>query len=155
MLSSTCWRYLLASRMRDAMQTKVAKLLHERLGFDRLVKEEVPAVVYLDEQGRLFTSVVAGDAANTLRFKFVMMNAKGFTYSLLLRHRDLQFTVSHLDGAITFDENGDFSEEDRVLLKRLLRHLETASRRTLVRQSEPKDSLWRRLFGLKRLAVAG
>ena len=132
------------------LQVKVANLLHQRLGYDRLLNDEVPAVVYLDEAGRLFSGPVSGDAG-TLRFKLVGTNAAGFEYSVLLHHRDFQFTVSHRDRSIIFGENGEFSPQDRLLLERLLRHLETASRRRLVRPLTSNNSIWQRLFERKRL----
>jgi len=138
---------------RTALEERVANLLHQRLGYDRLLNDEVPPVVYLDKKGRLFSTPVSGDAARTLRFKLIDTNTKGLTYSLLLHHRDFQFTVVRQDGAITFGENGDFSEEDRVLLGNLLRHLETASRRRLMRRPKSINSLWQRLFDRRRLAT--
>jgi hypothetical protein len=77
---------------------RVATLLHRRLGYDRLLNGEVPAIVYLDEDGRLFSAPVFDDAARTLRFKLVSTGMRGATYSLLLHDCGFQFTVSHTDG---------------------------------------------------------
>src|SRR4029077_3554986 len=72
-------------------------------------------------------------------------------YSLLLHHCDFQFTASFTDGAIALSENGEFSSNDRALLQKLLRHLETASKRGLVRRPRSNNSLWQRLFKRMRL----
>ena len=133
------------------LEAQVASLLHRRLGYDRLLNGEVPEVVYLDEEGRLFSSPVSGNAARILRFKLLGTDMRGAMYSLLLHHRDFQFAASHRDGAIVISENGEFSSDDSALLKKLLRHLETASRRKLVRQPKSKTSLWARLFERKRM----
>lgn len=133
------------------LAVKVAKLLHQRLGYDRLVNEEVPEVVHLDQEGRLYSAPVSADASRALRFKLIRTDMRGVTYSLLLHHRDLQFVASHEDGAIALMENGDISAEDRVLMEKLLRHLETAPQRTLVRRPKATGSLWQRLFERGRL----
>src|SRR6267154_3185944 len=67
---------------------------------------------------------------------------RGATYSLLLHHRDFQFTASYSDGTIVLSENGKFSSDDSALLEKLLRHLEIASRRKLVRQPRSNNSFW-------------
>jgi hypothetical protein len=133
---------------------RVASLLHQRLGYDRLLNGEAPEVVYLDEEGRLFSEPVFDDPAKILRFKLVSTDMRGATYSLLLHHRDFQFTASYKDGTIVLSENGEFSSEDSTLLEKLLRHLETASRRTFVRGPKSNNSLWQRLFERKRLSKA-
>lgn len=133
---------------------RVATLLHRRLGYDRLLNGEVPAIVYLDEDGRLFSAPVFDDAARTLRFKLVSTGMRGATYSLLLHDCDFQFTVSHTDGTLVLVENGEFSQEDATLLQKLLRHLETASKRTLVRRRPSNNSLWERLFRRQHLPEA-
>jgi hypothetical protein len=130
---------------------QVASLLHQRLGYDRLVNGEVPDVVYLDAEGRLFGVPVVDDGAAILRFKLISSDMRGATYSLLLHHRDFQFTASHNEGAIVISENGEFSSDDSALMQKLLDHLETASKRTLVRRSRSNNSLWRRLFERKHL----
>jgi hypothetical protein len=135
-------------------EVRVASLLHRRLGYDRLLNGEAPEVVYLDEEGRLFSAPVSDDAARILRFKLVSTDMRGATYSLLLHHRDFQFTAPYSDGTIVLSENGEFSPDDSALLKKLLRHLETASRRTLVRRPKSNTSLWQRLFERKRLPKA-
>jgi hypothetical protein len=135
-------------------EMRVATLLHRRLGYDRLLNGEAPEIVYLDEEGRLFSAPVFDDPARILRFKLVSTDMRGATYSLLLHHRDFQFTASYGDDAIVLDENGEFSSDDSVLLEKLLRHLETASRRTLVRRPRSNNSLWQRLFERKRLPRA-
>jgi hypothetical protein len=135
-------------------EVRVASLLHRRLGYDRLLNGEAPEVVYLDEEGRLFSAPVSDDAARILRFKLVSTDMRGATYSLLLHHRDFQFTAPYSDGTIVLSENGEFSPDDSALLKKLLRHLETASRRTLVRRPRSNTSLWQRLFERKRLPKA-
>jgi hypothetical protein len=131
---------------------RVASLLHQRLGYDRLLNGEAPEVVYLDEAGRLFSTPVFDDPARILRFKLVSTDMRGATYSLLLHHRDFQFTASYGEGTIVLSENGEFSSDDSALLEKLLRHLETASRRTLVRR--PGSNAWQRLFERKRLPKA-
>ncbi len=135
-------------------EMRVASLLHRRLGYDRLLNGEAPEIVYLDDEGRLFSAPVFDDAARILRFKLVSTDMRGATYSLLLHHRDFQFTASHTEGTIVLSENGEFSSEDSALLEKLLRHLETASRRTLVRGPKSNNSLWQRLFERKRLPKA-
>jgi hypothetical protein len=40
------------------------------------------------------------------------------------------------------------------LLEKLLRHLEKASRRTLVRRPKSTHTIWRRLFARERLSKA-
>ena len=135
-------------------EIRVATLLHRRLGYDRLLNGEVPEIVYLDEDGRLFSAPVFDDVARTLRFKLVSTGMRRATYSLLLHDCDFQFTVSHTDGTLVFVENGEFRQEDTALLQKLLRHLETASKRTLVRRRRSNRSLWQRLFGRKRLPKA-
>ena len=134
--------------------TRVASLLHRRLGYDRLLNGEAPEVVYLDEEGRLFTAPVFDDEARILRFKLISTDMRGATYSLLLHHRDFQFTASYGDGTIVLSENGKFSSDDSALLEKLLRHLETASTRRLVRQPRFNNSFWQRLFDRKRLPKA-
>jgi hypothetical protein len=129
---------------------RVASLLHRRLGYERLVNGEVPEVVYLNAEGRLFSAPVFDDAAAILRFKLISTDRRGATYSLLLYHQDFQFTASYSDGAIVFSENGKFSSDDSALMQKLLRHLETASRRTLVRRPRSYNLLWQRLFERKR-----
>jgi hypothetical protein len=124
---------------------RVATLLHRRLGYDRVLNGEAPEIVYLDEEGGLFSAPVFDDAARTLRFKLVSTDMRGPTYSLLLHHCDFQFTASFTDGAIALSENGEFSSNDRALLQKLLRHLETASKRGLVRRPRSNNSLWQRL----------
>jgi hypothetical protein len=136
------------------LEVRVAALLHRRLGYDRVLNGEAPEVVYLDQEGRLYSASVFHDAARLLRFKLVGTDMRGAAYSLLLHHRDLQFTASHRDGTIAVTENGEFSPDDRALLEKLLRHLETASRRTLVRRPKSNNSLWQRLLQRKRLAKA-
>src|SRR5216684_3109757 len=126
-------------------EMRVASLL------DRRLNGEAPEIVYLDDEGRLFSAPVFDDAARILRFKLVSTDMRGATYSLLLHHRDFQFTASHTEGTIVLSENGEFSSEDSALLEKLLRHLETASRRTLVRGPKSNNSLWQRLFERKRL----
>jgi hypothetical protein len=84
---------------------RVATLLHRRLGYDRLLNGEAPEIVYLDEEGGLFSAPVFDDAARTLRFKLVSTDMRGPTYSLLLHHCDFQFTASFTDGAIALSEN--------------------------------------------------
>ena len=42
-----------------------------------------------------------------------------------------QFTASYTDGTIVLSENVEFSANDGALLQKLLRHLETASKRTI------------------------
>lgn len=133
---------------------RVASLLHQRLGYDRLLNGEAPEVVYLDEEGRLFSEPVFDDPAKILRFKLVSTDMRGATYSLLLHHRDFQFTASYGDDTIVLGENGEFSSDDSALLEKLLRHLETASRKTFVRGPKPNNSLWQRLFERKRLSKA-
>ena len=133
------------------LDVQVARLLHQHLGYDRLLNEEVPEVVYLDEEGRLFSAPVSNDAARTLRFKLISSDIHGASYSLLLHHQDFQFTASHEEGAIALNEYDEFSSDDTVLLEKLLRHLETASRRTLVRRPRSNKSLWQRLFAWERL----
>jgi len=128
-------------------ELRVATLPHRRLGYDRLLNGEVPEIVYLDEEGRLFSAPVFDDAARTLRFKLVNTDMHGAKYSLLLHHCDFQFTASRADGTIILDENGDFSSDDGALLQKLLRHLETAPKRKLVRRPRSNNSLWQRLFG--------
>jgi len=135
-------------------EIRVANLLHRRLGYDRLLNGEAPEVVYLDEEGRLFSAPVFDNAARTLRFKLVGTDMRGVTYSLLLHHRDFQFTASYSDDTIALGENGKFSSDDSALLEKLLRHLETASRRTLVRRPRSSSPLWQRLFERKRLPKA-
>jgi hypothetical protein len=135
-------------------EIRVANLLHRRLGYARLLNGEAPEVVYLDEEGRLFSAPVFDNAARTLRFKLVSTDMRGATYSLLLHHRDFQFTASHSDDTIVLGENGEFSADDSALLEKLLRHLETAPRRTLVRRPRSNSSLWQRLFERKRLPKA-
>ena len=130
----------------NALEARVAKLLHQRLGFDRLLKEEVPPVVYLDEHGRLFSAPVAGGARSTLRFKLIGNSIEGIRYSLLLYHGDFQFTVSHRDGKITLHEDDAFSEADKDLLKRLFRYLERTPDWTLVRRLRSNKTFWQRLF---------
>jgi len=124
------------------------------LGYDRLLNGESPEIVYLDEEGRLFSAPVFDDAARTLRFKLVSTDMRGATYSLLLHHCDFQFAVSYADETIVLSENGEFSPDDNALLEKLLRHLEIASRRKLVRQPRSNNSLWQRLFERKRLPKA-
>jgi hypothetical protein len=135
-------------------ELRVATLLHRRLGYDRLLNGEAPEIVYLDEEGRLFSAPVFDDAARTLRFKLASTDMRGATYSLLLHHCDFQFTASHTDGTIVLSENGEFSSDDGALLQKLLRHLETASKRTLVCRPRSNNSLWQRLFKRMRLAKA-
>jgi len=135
-------------------EIRVANLLHRRLGYARLLNGEAPEVVYLDEEGRLFSAPVFDNAARTLRFKLVSTDMRGPTYSLLLHHRDFQFTASYDDDTIVLGENGEFSSDDSALLEKLLRHLETAPRRTLVRRPRSNSSLWQRLFERKRLPKA-
>jgi len=135
-------------------ELRVATLLHRLLGYDRLLNGESPEIVYLDEEGRLFSAPVFDDAARTLRFKLVSTDMRGATYSLLLHHCDFQFAVSYADETIVLSENGEFSPDDNALLEKLLRHLETASKRTLVRRPRSNNSLWQRLFRRMRLAKA-
>ena len=135
-------------------ELRVATLLHRRLGYERLLNGEAPEIVYLDEEGRLFSAPVFDDAARTLRFKLVSTDMRGATYSLLLHHCDFQFAVSYADETIVLSENGEFSPDDNALLEKLLRHLETASRKTLVRRPRSNNSLWQRLFRRMRLAKA-
>jgi len=135
-------------------ELRVATLLHRRLGYDRLLNGESPEIVYLDEEGRLFSAPVFDDAARTLRFKLVSTGMRGATYSLLLHHCDFQFAVSYADETIVLSENAEFSPDDNALLEKLLRHLETASKRTLVRRPRSNNSLWQRLFRRMRLAKA-
>ena len=132
-------------------ELRVATLLHRRLGYERLLNGEAPEIVYLDENGRLFSTPVFHDAARTLRFKLVSTDMRGATYSLLLHHCDFQFGVSYTDETILLGENGEFSSDDSALLEKLLRHLETASRKTLVRRPRSNNSLWQRLFERKRI----
>jgi hypothetical protein len=40
-------------------ELRVATLLHRRLGYDRLLNGEAPEIVYLDEEGRLFSAPVS------------------------------------------------------------------------------------------------
>ena len=134
--------------------TRVASLLHRRLGYDRVLNGEAQEVVYLDNDGRLFSAPVFDDAARTLRFKLVSTGMRGATYSLLLHDCDFQFTASHTDGTIVLSENGEFSSDDGALLQKLLRHMETSSKRKLVRRRRSNNSLWERLFGRKRLPKA-
>jgi hypothetical protein len=136
------------------VELRVASLLHQRLGYDRILNGEVPEVVCLDEEGRLFSEPVFDDAARTLRFKLVTTDTRRVTYSLLLHHRDFQFAARFSDGAIVVGENVEFSSDDSALLEKLLRHLETASRRTLVRPPGSNNSFWQRLFERKRLPKA-
>jgi hypothetical protein len=136
------------------LDVQVARLLHQRLGYDRLLNEEVPEVVYLDEEGRLFSAPVSNDAARTLRFKLISSDIHGASYSLLLHHQDFQFKASHGDGIVVPGENGEFSSDDRALLEKLLRHLETVSGTALVRRPKSNNSLWRRLFQRKRSPIA-
>ncbi len=131
-------------------ELRVATLLHRRLGYDRLVNGEAPEIVYLDEEGRLFSEPVFDDPARNLRFKLVGTDMRGATYSLLLHHCDFQFMVSYTDGTIVFSENDEFSSDDGALLQKLLRHLETASKRALVRRPKSNNSLWQRLIEWKR-----
>jgi hypothetical protein len=134
------------------LEARVASLLHSRLGYDRLLNGEAPEVVYLDEDGRLFSAPVSDSAAIVLRFKLVKSDIQGATYSLLLHHQDFQFTASHGEGAIALSEYDEFSPDDTALLEKLLRHLETASKRTLVRRPRSNKPLWQRLFAWERLA---
>jgi hypothetical protein len=134
------------------LEARVASLLHSRLGYDRLLNGEAPEVVYLDEDGRLFSAPVSDSAASVLRFKLVKSDIQGATYSLLLHHQDFQFTASHGEGAIALSEYDEFSPDDTALLEKLLRHLETASKRTLVRRPRSNKPLWQRLFAWERLA---
>ena len=135
-------------------EIRVASLLHRRLGYGPLLNGEAPEGVYLDEEGRLFSAPVFDDPARILRFKLVSTDMRGATYSLLLHHRDFQFTASYGDDTIVLGENGEFSSDDSALLEKLLRHLETASRRTLVRRPRANISLWQRLCERKRLPKA-
>ena len=101
-------------------EIRVASLLHRRLGYGPLLNGEAPEVVYLDEEGRLFSAPVFDDAARILRFKLVSTDMRGATYSLLLHHRDFQFTASYSDGTIVLSENGKFSSDDSALLEKLV-----------------------------------
>ena len=101
-------------------EIRVASLLHRRLGYGPLLNGEAPEVVYLDEEGRLFSAPVFDDAARILRFKLVSTDMRGATYSLLLHHRDFQFTASYSDGTIVLSENGEFSSDDSALLEKLV-----------------------------------
>jgi hypothetical protein len=136
------------------LEDRVAGLLHRRLGYARLLDGEVPEVVYLDDKGRLFSEPVSDEPARTLRFKLIGTDTRGVAYSLLLHTGDLQFRASHTDGTIALGENGEFSSDDRALLEKLLKHLETASKRTLIRRTKSNNSLWQRLFERKRLLGA-
>jgi hypothetical protein len=136
------------------LEVTVASLLHRRVGYERVLNGEVPEVVYLDGEGRLFSAPVLDGAATILRFKLIKTDLHGAAYSLQLHHRDCQFTASHREGAITLRENGGFSPDDSALLEKLLRHLEKASRRTLVRRPKSTHTIWRRLFALQRLSKA-
>jgi hypothetical protein len=136
--------------MGTVLQAKVAKLLHKRLGYDRLLKEEVPSVVYPDTDGRLFNAPVFSDPHSTLRFKLTGNSIEGITYSLLLYHSEFQFAVSHRDGTITLRENYELSDADVALLGQLLRHLQKASERTLVRRPKSNKPIWRRFFERRR-----
>ena len=71
-------------------ELRVATLPHRRLGYDRLLNGEVPEIVYLDEEGRLFSEPVFDHPARTLRFKLVSTDMRGATYSLLLHHSGTQ-----------------------------------------------------------------
>ena len=121
----------LRAEARFMLEVTVASLLHRRVGYERVLNGEVPEVVYLDGEGRLFSAPVLDGAATILRFKLIKTDLHGAAYSLQLHHRDCQFTASHREGAITLRENGGFSPDDSALLEKLLRHLEKASRRTL------------------------
>jgi hypothetical protein len=136
------------------LEVTVASLLHRRLGYERLLNAEVPEVVYLDGEGRLFSAPVLDGAAPILRFRLIKTDMRGAAYSLQLHHQDFQFTASHQEGAITLRESGGFSSDDSVLLEKLLRHLEKASRRTLVRRPKSTRTIWRRLFARQRLSKA-
>jgi hypothetical protein len=81
-------------------------------------------------------------------------HARSYILSLLLLDCDFQFTVTHTDGTLVPIENGEFSQDDAALLQKLLRHLETASKRTVVRRRRSNTSLWQRLFGRQRLPKA-
>src|SRR5882757_2864552 len=102
---------------------RVASLLHQRLGYDRLLNGEAPEVVYLDEEGRLFSEPVFDDPAKILRFKLVSTDMRGATYCPRLRHRDFQFTASYKDGTHGRSENGECRSEDSTLVEKLLGHL--------------------------------
>ena len=136
------------------LEVTVASLLHRRLGYERVLHGEVPEVVYLDGEGRLFSAPVLDGAAAILRFKLIKTDLHGAAYSLQLHHRDFQFTASHRDGAIALRENSGFSPDDGALLEKLLRHLEKASTRTLVRRPRSTHPIWRRLFTRQRVSKA-
>ena len=136
------------------LEVTVASLLHQRVGYERVLNGEVPEVVYLDGEGRLFSAPVLDGAATVLRFKLIKTDLYGAAYSLQLHHRDFQFTASHREGAITLGGNGGFSPNDSALLEKLLRHLEKASRRSLVRRPKSTHTIWRRLFARQRLSKA-
>jgi hypothetical protein len=40
-------------------EIRIATLLHRRLGYARLLNGEAPEIVYLDEDGRLFSAPVS------------------------------------------------------------------------------------------------
>jgi hypothetical protein len=101
-------------------EIRVASLLHRRIGYGPLLNGEAPEVVYLDEEGRLFSAPVFDDATRILRFKLVSTDMRGATYSLLLHHRDFQFTASYSDDTIVLSENGEFSSDDSALLEKLV-----------------------------------
>ena len=124
------------------LEVTVASLLHQRVGYERVLNGEVPEVVYLDGEGRLFSAPVLDGAATILRFKLIKTDLHGAAYSLQLHHRDCQFTASHREGAITLRENGGFSPDDR----RSGESLATLRRRQRTCAPPKAPPYWRRLF---------
>ena len=134
------------------LELEVARLLHRRLGYEQIVSEQVPEAVYLNEEGQLFSAPLSDNASKLPRFKLTDSDARGATYSLVLHDCELAFSAHHRDETVTLAENGPLSPADEALLKKVLHHLQTASRRTLVRKPTSSRLLWRRLLVRKRLA---
>jgi hypothetical protein len=86
-----------------------------------------------------------GDATRSFIVSSAFSRERLLSWQIGISIEHFQFTASYTDGTIVLRENVKFSANDGALLQKLLRHLETASKRILVRRPRSNNSPWQRL----------
>jgi hypothetical protein len=102
-------------------------------------------MVWRGAQAAINSSSPMGDATRSFIVSPAFSRERLLSWQIGISIGHFQFTASYTDGTIVLRENVKFSANDGALLQKLLRHLETASKRILVRRPRSNNSLWQRL----------
>ena len=101
-------------------------------------------MVWRGAQAAINSSSPMGDTTHSFIVSPAFSRERLLSWQIGISIGLFQFTASYTDGTIVLSENVEFSANDGALLQKLLRHLETASKRTLLRRPRSNNSLWQR-----------